>query len=377
MTAAPRSRLAPRSQSHTTVAPGSSMDGPEVDLLIEAPWLDDLAEEAEEQGAVPQQSYYRPGATPEVLREVARFAVEHAVLAPSSHNSQPWLFRTDGADIDLYADRSRALPVVDPDDRELTISCGAALLHLRLAVRHLGFADHVRLLPDDGDPDLLARVTIGERAEPSPEDEALFQTIPLRRTNRAAFEPATVPEATLLALCAAARDEGAWLKILRSEERRHALTRLIAEADQEQWGSVAFRRELASWLHPLRRHDGLGGYALGAGPLIVRTFDMGKGRAARDHQLAEGSPVLAVIQTENDLPADWLMAGQALARVLLRARGEELWASFLNQPIEVHSLRPRLREMLGGTDIPQLILRMGYGPEPKASPRRPVQQVLI
>jgi hypothetical protein len=53
-----------------------------------------------------------------------------AVLAPSSHNTQPWRFRTSDDAIDVFADRTRALPVNDPDDRELTISC-CALFNLR------------------------------------------------------------------------------------------------------------------------------------------------------------------------------------------------------------------------------------------------------
>ena len=57
--------------------------------------------------------------------------VQAATLAPSSHNTQPWLFRLEGQVIELLADRTRALPVNDPDDRELTISCGCALFNLR------------------------------------------------------------------------------------------------------------------------------------------------------------------------------------------------------------------------------------------------------
>jgi nitroreductase len=52
--------------------------------------------------------------------------IGYAILAPSSHNSQPWLFRINAMDLELFADRRRALPVVDPQQRELTISCGAA-----------------------------------------------------------------------------------------------------------------------------------------------------------------------------------------------------------------------------------------------------------
>ena len=56
-----------------------------------------------------------------------RSLVEYAALAPSGHNTQPWRFRLRGGGAELLADRTRALPVVDPDDRELVISCGAAL----------------------------------------------------------------------------------------------------------------------------------------------------------------------------------------------------------------------------------------------------------
>jgi len=56
-----------------------------------------------------------------------RFALNYAVLAPSTHNSQPWRFIVDGDTVMLCANRTRALPVVDPFDRELVISCGAAL----------------------------------------------------------------------------------------------------------------------------------------------------------------------------------------------------------------------------------------------------------
>jgi len=66
------------------------------------------------------------------------FLLRYAVLAPSGHNTQPWLFCVRDDIVDLYGDRAQALAVVDPDDRELTISCGAALFNLRVALRRFG-----------------------------------------------------------------------------------------------------------------------------------------------------------------------------------------------------------------------------------------------
>jgi hypothetical protein len=45
-----------------------------------------------------------------------KFFVSYAVLAPSSHNTQPWLFDISDSTISLFADRTIALPVVDPEE---------------------------------------------------------------------------------------------------------------------------------------------------------------------------------------------------------------------------------------------------------------------
>ena len=314
-----------------------------------------------------------------------RAAVRHAVRAPSSHNSQPWRFVLADGTLELRADRSRALPVVDPDDRELVISCGSALFHLCLALRHFGSASHVERLPVFRDPDLLARVEVTGAWERTAEDEALFHAIPERHTNRQPFEDRHLPEGLGQALEAAAQASGTWLHVFRSREARSAIASLIAEADRIQMADKRFRRELAAWLRPnwTERRDGMPGFTLGlgdvmaaAGPLIVRTFDVGKGRAAHDEELAEGSPILALLGTSRDTPYHWLEAGEALSHVLLRAQVDGVSASYLNQPIEIVELRPRLQRIAGRPGYPQMLLRLGIGREVSGTPRRPVSEVL-
>src|SRR5690606_15026240 len=97
---------------------------------------------------VSEAEFPRTGGPSEKLRHL----LNYAVLAPSDHNTQPWRFRLAHGSVDVFADRSRALPVVDPADRELVISCGAALYQLRLAIRYFGFADRVALFPDAQQP---------------------------------------------------------------------------------------------------------------------------------------------------------------------------------------------------------------------------------
>jgi hypothetical protein len=316
--------------------------------------------------------------------EKFRAALHHAVLAPSSHNAQPWLFRLEGADLLLLADRTRALPVVDPEDRELIISCGVALRFLRVALAHFAQGALVTVLPVTSDPDVLARVTLTEPETPGELDHVLFRAIRERRTNRFPFRPERVPESLLGRARTQCEREGAWLQTLVGEEDRLALADLIAEGDRAQLADRRFRRELAAWVHRNRTtsRDGMPGYAHGigsltseVGPLIIRTFDIGDGRAARDRELALGSPALAVLWTEDDTLTSWFRAGQGLGGALLSLQADGLSVSYLNQPIELPDLRERVRDILGREGSPQLILRLGYGRQVRPTPRRPVDEV--
>jgi hypothetical protein len=314
------------------------------------------------------------------------FALNYAVLAPSVYNTQPWLFRIRSISVQILADRRRSLPVRDPDGRELTMSCGAALYHLRLALQYFGSAPQVELMPEFGNADCLARLQIAGRCETDAGTILLFQAMPQRRTNRLPFRPEPVPSELLEQLMAAAAEEGAWLHVLPDQESRTAVADLVAEADRQQWADRNYRKELASWVRPagVRACDGLavstqdlGNLMSHAGSLVIRTFDLGKGHSAKDRDIAVHSPALAVLCTETDDPISWLSAGQALARVLLRAASEGISSSFLSQLIAVPELRTTLGTTIGARGYPQLLLRLGYSEPVAPAPRRPVKDVLL
>ncbi|MGF6478395.1 hypothetical protein QFZ91_000556 [Paraburkholderia sp. JPY419] len=138
-------------------------------------------------------------------------------------------------------------------------------------------------------------------------------------------------------------DEGALACCVAQKAAREALARLIADADRAQFADPRFRRELASWIHPRRRDDGMPAYGTAVG-----------------------------IATMRDDREAWLAAGQALERMLLVAASAGLTASYLNQAIEVDALRERLRTLLRTDAFPQLLLRVGRGPRVRHAPRRPL-----
>lgn len=319
-------------------------------------------------------------------RDKLKFLVRYAILAPSGHNTQPWLFKLSGNTLELYADRTRCLPIVDPADRELVISCGCALFFLKIAARKFGYRANINAFPDLSAQDLLAKIDIASAEPASSEELNIFNAILMRHTNRHTFEERSVSQEILNQLVVAANEENSWLHIISEDTERLAVADLIAQGDRTQASDKHFRRELSSWFHPnrSRNSEGMPGYAFGISdfasnlvPLILRTFDWGNGQAAKDQQLALGSPVLAVLGCESDTPQSWLKTGEALANILLTSASQDISASFLNQPIELENLRNQLKELLNTDGYPQILLRMGYGPEVTPTPRRGVDEVLI
>jgi len=317
-------------------------------------------------------------------RELLQAAVAYAVLAPSTHNTQPWRFEIEGDALLLFADRTRGMPVADPGHRELLMSCGAALFNLRTALQEWGYAVRTELLPDDSRSDLLARVTIAAGRPSTMELRALVAAMGRRRTHRAPFADTPLPGWLLQELGVAADCEGAWLTALHGHELTRA-AELVGAASRVQLRSGAFRRELATWLRPnaTRRPDGIPGYAFGLGwlkaalaPFAVALFDVGRLQSRQDIGRARRAPALVVIGTEGDSRRDWLVAGQALQRILLTAAMRGVSASFLNAPVQVEQTRSELLALSARRGAPQVLLRLGYGGDVRATPRRVPSEVL-
>ncbi|MDT0630852.1 Acg family FMN-binding oxidoreductase [Rubrivirga litoralis] len=295
--------------------------------------------------------------------------LEHAVRAPSLLNSQPWRFVVGDGTVRLYADRARQLSALDPDGRELTMSCGAALLYLRVAAWHFGWEPLVDALPDDAG--LLATVTF--RPAPSPSgDDRPFRALALRHTNRLPFEDEPVPFGVPSELAGAVATEGAALYVFDDEDGKDALARLVEEGVAEQGRDREVVAEIERWLRPARdaRPDGVRDSEQGTWDRHATTRTTTSAVATYKGRLVRDSPAVLVLATAADGPADWLAAGQALARALVVAADRGLAASYANEPIEVDSLRPRVAALIGD-GVPQALFRVGYPtPEPATSRRR-------
>jgi hypothetical protein len=312
--------------------------------------------------------------------------VASAVSAPSVLNTQPWRFRARAAsrdqfdEIELWADPGRGLVELDPEGRELLISCGAALYNLRLAMAVLGHETTCEVLPDQSEPSLIARVTVVGVHRPTEDEDQLFAVVPTRRTSREPFLADDVPDSVIDQLVPAAESNGARLDEA-DEWHRTWLTGLIREADRAQQTEPQAVREVGSWVGDQAPSeagistDRLGPRSLDPNPL-VRDFAMGRHTAGREAARFPHEGRLFVLLTPADSPKDRVAAGVALEHVWLQATSHGVSVSLNTSPTESPGLRPWIRDPASPIGIPQLVLRLGYGPSPSPTRRRAVSDVL-
>ena len=325
--------------------------------------------------------------------DTIQFAVAAAVHAPSVHNTQPWRFGHGEQTIDVYADAGRRLRVADPAGRELMISCGAAVFTLRVALCYLGRLPHIRLFPDPSRPALVARVSWDQdRIAADPYEREMYAAITVRRTHRGGFGPAPLPTGTIAALRAEAAREGAMLRLVPAGDPRDALAAAVQAGEHALRLDGNRAAEQADWVVApgSPRRDGILPAAYPAGPAHTepdfpgRDFAAGQGWGqAAPAAAGERSPgVVCLLATSVNEPADWVAAGQALQRVLLRATACGVAAALHSQPLELPQLRDFIRVQLAARAHPQLIIRLGVtgqaGPgADTTSIRRPVTEVLL
>lgn len=310
------------------------------------------------------------GLSPERTEEVVRLAG----MAPSLHNRQPWRLRLLPNLIELHFDPGSRLPAADPEDRELRLGCGAALLNLRIALDHVGVRPIVTLLPRLHGQTALAEVRAGRGDAPDPDADRLRRAIPRRRSNRRPFLSALVPEKDRHALARAVHEEGCRLHVMRRDQLG-ALEELVHRAHRAQLGDSRFRSELDRWTgRPEGESQGVPAAAAGPEPephdqWVLRDFAAGKARPRVPGKDFESEPLVVVVCSYHAGRLSDLQAGQALQRMLLTATSLGFVSSQISQVVEVDETREELRRLLGGRLHPQALLRIGHGTPASPSPR--------
>lgn len=309
-----------------------------------------------------------------------RDAVELACHAPSLHNSQPWKWVTHGPVLELFAVPDPQVYSTDRSGRELLLSCGALLDHLRVAMAAAGSHTTVQRLPDADDPHHLATCHF-ERSAAEPAHRERADAILRRRTDRLPFAAPRGWQATEAVLRFAAGRSDVTLDVIPDDSRQQ-----LAEAsrltEDIRRHDPTYQSELHWWTSPFEFDQGLPpssrvSESEAARVDIARSFPT-TGYGRRRPQVASDRSKVIVLSTRDDTADEVLRCGEALSAVLLECTLAGLATCTLTHMIEVTPARELIRRLVGQSGQPQLLVRVGtpVGHQPPATPRRPVSEVL-
>jgi nitroreductase len=396
--------------------------------------------------------------------------VRAAILAASPHNTQPWIFKVSSTAIELHIDTQRNVGALDPYLREEHLGIGCALQNLLLAAAPNGYDAKVtyqqrtleplptapisRLMTRDEiiaftqdlatqkpvlTPEttrLVARVDLkpGPRAT-----SALYDAIPHRHTNRAAYDPhrplpqdfldalshlpGEVAVANVVATAAGtsiASSSGAAevasaavgsappdakIFLFTAEADRQKIASASSAANSEIYSDPDVARASNGWIRlkwstVQERRDGLTVDAFGLPPLADAAAKMmtprmlqwaaAHGEKNGYEKLMLSAPLIGFIAVRDRYDAaQSLRAGQIWQRAHLLATARGVAARPCNELVEMvdheraHNQPATRLAMLSEftadpTWQPTFVFYMGYPTiAAHASPRRPVESVVV
>jgi hypothetical protein len=332
--------------------------------------------------AAKAEAIRRHGSIEEAGRD-HRTLVHYATLAASSHNTQPWLFRLRDQAIEILPDFTRRCPAVDPDDHHLYASLGCAAENLLITARAAGLEGRYTCDP----------TTTGVRIDleqAAPERSALFDAIPVRQCSRSEYDGAALSDDHRRKLEAAGQGEGVSIRLMTDRDLMAEIADWVARGNNAQFSDPAWSGELQSWIRfsaneAIRAGDGLYGPVMGSpsvprllGRIAMRFALSADKQNAKDRKHVMSSSAIAVIHSETDDWQHWIEAGRCYERFALQATALGLKTAFINQPVEVPDLRPEFARFLElGHRRPDLVVRIGRGPEMPKSLRRALDDVVL
>jgi hypothetical protein len=310
--------------------------------------------------------------------------IKAAVLAPSSHNSQPWRFQVVNNDtISVLLEPERQLLESDTNDRQATISVGCALANIKVVADYHGYICTIEY----GGKEVLATLCFSKKENTHRgESEHLANFISRRTTNRHPHTNQPLDVETIRSIRALASDS-LRMDIVTDPLLVGQLGIIAVDAGIDALEDTGFRHELSSYLKPNSTRSSVGMPGVGFGfptplavlaPTLIRFFNMEKLARKQNLSLFKNTAAILILSTKNDTRTDWLSVGCVYEHIsLLTARAGMATAPWA-ATVQIGKHYQEIQKILGITERPQFFARLGFPTKQTPhSPRLLAEQVTI
>lgn len=312
--------------------------------------------------------------------------LESAVRAPSTHNSQPWLFKITENKVEVFLDSKYFLPFADKETRDLHISIGCMLENFSIAATEDKVVSTISYGPFK-DKTKLAEITLGEiNTMPGELSERLFSMIHSRVNARGVFIKEEIPVDLLSKIDFLNNDKSIAINFLNKKEDIRKIAELTASAIVDAYSEIGFRKEMSHWMNSnlSSKKEGLPGYSLKMPllvsliiPLLIRSFNIGKFLAKLNIKSISSAPLLIIISGK-DGAVSWMEIGRLAERIMLYLQSFGYQTSIFVGSIEVGNGYKEVKKLINSANRPQFVFAVGHIPgKHKVTPRHKVEDKLI
>jgi hypothetical protein len=308
----------------------------------------------------------------EGIDEESARILRYASLAPSGHNSQPWLIKVlrKGEWI-ISADPRRKLPAVDPHNRELLLSIGAFAENLSIAASVAGYDAQMEVIAGSPQDQEVIRVSLKK----SKSANYPLERIEMRRTVKNGFRSEEIRNQDIEAL--AEPHGGRLFYYPRGTDHAKCIQEATVECNRIQTYRDEAQKELARWVRfsndeAGKNRDGLtteGMEITGFAGWFVRHFMdkedvMGErfrkqGVEMASKWAAEGGGWIIITSKGSDV-LDLIETGRLFERTALSARERNIAIHPMTQILEEGKGQREIASNHGPDVVPQFVLRVGY-----------------
>lgn len=296
-----------------------------------------------------------------------KLLLEAATRAPSTHNSQPWIFHIRGDTLQIYLDTSIELPRSDPSGRYAHVSIGFLMHHIVVLAQALGMRPHVTV-----GRDALLEIHFSSSTSNASMKE-MAQAIFTRRNRRGIFLHSSIPFELLTQATQYADyyPDGLPRVEIMFESREESIQRmadLTGNGIRHAYALPEFRAEMSRWITSIgsAARTGLPYYSLNVPallsvlvPSIIRFCNVGARLAALNRRAIGSASAVFGIGTE-DSTHGWLASGYVASHAILTLESRGVSTSIFVAAIECTDTRTEAAQLFNLHQPLQFHFAAGY-----------------
>lgn len=322
-------------------------------------------------------------------QDKAFFLLKYGILAPSTHNSQPWLFKITEHKIDVYYNAKYKLPKADPKSRDLNISLGCCIENIHIAADYYKMPHNI-MYHDQPSDDLRASIQFLDSElthSPNEEFRPLLQSILQRKNARGLFDGGSIDKEVIENVLHPVED-GIEVNFVTDQDTLERIAEITLQGIEIAYNDPGFRREMSEWMHNnySKTKEGIFGHTLRLSnvmsiffPIAVRYLNIGKKVAALNGKSWQSSSGAIVISSSNENPEQWMKIGRLAEHFMLELPLRGLQTSIFAAGIESGDLQKEIKSAVKTKYSPQFLFCVGAMSDIQKgfSPRIPCEQKIL